>query len=692
MSEKAIVRNFTIKDEQGVEVASNVQVSAPAENVYFTIGAQEGDKEYSLKEMVFGDSIPSSDALDLYGKIKALEDRKVEITAVPNSAINDKILIDKNDTAVADDAVLTYNNFKTMHNLESQGSKVTSALSRAYGEDTTAGIKGFKILNYNIYIDNPNDGIGYIQLDDGTGSAYNILQDAFLSDNTIENRYISILLDYCYINCSKFYFKQEWNAIAVYDLPQHYLENRNNEGNYNMKKTDTEWVNGTVFFTYKNNNNDNSFHVSDSGITDVGLRATAFGYHNIVLGENSFASGHGNIVYGANSFAMGVDNQVDYCSYADGRGCIARGKYAHAEGRSTIAGTAKTDVAHAEGNGTQALGESSHAEGQTTIVKAAYAHGEGARNTIAEEAIAAHAEGWGNMAYGERSHAEGWYTYAFGLDAHAEGKGTENIDFTSLNTEEKIIQYHTKNGVDSIAVALGEASHIEGQLNFAQKTASHAEGKGTQALETYAHSEGRKTVAYSYASHAEGVSCTAKGQGGHAEGYNSHIKGTGYGAHVEGYGCETYDQAGHAEGYQCKSYGLASHAEGYKTIAGADGITGQSGYAHAEGQETLAGGYASHVGGQYSTITRYAEGSFAHGRGLQVQQGQQFVIGKFNDYNRTRSGATLLFAIGNGTEEVNSEGVPVLVNGKPNVTSRSNVFEVWSDGAIFVNGTQVHWE
>ena len=669
MSENFVVRNFAVQGEDGKDIASNVAVSASADNVYFTIA----NSERNLNDVLFGNktisALTNGDDTDFISRIQSLEKKEIKITEVPSNVIKSKYQTDSSSSSVSDSAVLTYQGFKTMRNLEASKCKSNSALAIAEGNGTTAGVKGFKINSNTIVID--EGGKGFIQLLNNNNNPVDV--NSLGGSNSYTARYISILLDYCYINYSTWSIDTRREGIIIDNLPQHYINNAKNGNFIGENGKDVEWVNGTVFFTAKTNADQSWFSLDGaaSGDVDIGLNARAFGYNNIVLGENSFASGHGNIVYGANSFAMGVDNQVDYCSYADGRGCIARGKYAHAEGRSTVAGTVDTDVAHAEGNKTQALGESSHAEGHSS------------------------------QAFGTYSHASGEQTLAFGKGSYSEGLGS-NLwwkDKLTTLTKEQIINQHITNinEEDYFAAAVGDYSHIEGQYNLTGAIAAHAEGKHCLAKAQYSHAEGRGSKAEGTASHAEGYYTNAEGTASHVEGYSTETKSQyahaegyytmaeGEKAHAEGWLTKASGSSSHAEGHGSYAYGYASHAEGYYTQAGLEDRTGSnvSGYSHAEGERTLAGAYSSHAGGKGVRIGRYAESSFAHGQGLDVWDVNQFAIGKWNknyvEYaNTSHPNGHLVFVIGNGSGSFKD-------NGEWENESRSNLFEIWSNGKIYVN-------
>ena len=136
----------------------------------------------------------------------------------------------------------------------------------------------------------------------------------------------------------------------------------------------------------------------------------------------------------------------------------ATGRFAHAEGRDTVA---SGDGSHAEGRGARATGLTSHAEGDGTR-----ASGD-----------TSHAEGFSTTAAGDFSHAEGYYSYAYGDYSHAEGMQT---------------------------TASGRYSHAEGWHTEASGTHAHAEGDYTQASGNYSHTEGDSTQTFSDAEHAEG--------------------------------------------------------------------------------------------------------------------------------------------------------------------------------------------
>jgi hypothetical protein len=74
-------------------------------------------------------------------------------------------------------------------------------------------------------------------------------------------------------------------------------------------------------------------------------------------------------------------------------------------------------------------------------------------------------------------------------------------------------------------VAVGIASHAEGQQTTSNGLYSHAEGLQTIADGDYSHAEGAVCVAHGNYSHAEGWVTNAIGQASHSGGYNSTASG-----------------------------------------------------------------------------------------------------------------------------------------------------------------------
>lgn len=122
-----------------------------------------------------------------------------------------------------------------------------------------------------------------------------------------------------------------------------------------------------------------------------------------------------------------------------------------------------------------------------------------------------------------------------------------------------------------------------------------------------------------------------------------------------GQGNAVGDNLSVAGGARSSAYGVGAFAYGVDVAAGS--------YSHAEGRETSANLYA-HAEGRYTSAE--SEGAHAEGTGTIAPNSNQHVQGKWNlpKYNT-------LFEIGNGTSD-----------------NRTNIFEVYTDGAIsFNNGT-----
>ena len=163
---------------------------------------------------------------------------------------------------------------------------------------------------------------------------------------------------------------------------------------------------------------------------------------------------------------------------------------------------------HAEGSRTTASGIISHAEGSGTTASGIISHAEGSGTTAYGDT--SHAEGINSIAKGVGSHAEG-NSYTFGINSHAEGHHnlSPSIDeiFGSATTASEFNSTVSGTTGQSVGIAIGEYSHIEGNQ--------------TTAYGNYSHAEGISTIAYGDTSHAEGRECRALGGSSHAEGYNT---------------------------------------------------------------------------------------------------------------------------------------------------------------------------
>ena len=243
------------------------------------------------------------------------------------------------------------------------------------------------------------------------------------------------------------------------------------------------------------------------------------------------------------------------------------------------------------------------------------------------------------------------------LPTYLLGAGKQPDDFTLYSANRSIngLGVMTVKNYNTGETDMGGGAFAEGVQTFATNIGAHSEGIQTHAYGQYSHAEGFRTQA-GYAAHAEGKETIASGSRSHAEGQStvasgdmSHAEGNsteavGKYSHVEGYSSSADANASHAEGYSTTASGDSSHAEGWKSTA-------KGKRSHAEGSETYAGGHYSHTEGLGTKTTNEAE----HASGK---------------YNKSTSGSTL-FSVGNGTSD----------------TNRNNVFEITSDGNVYIGET-----
>lgn len=204
----------------------------------------------------------------------------------------------------------------------------------------------------------------------------------------------------------------------------------------------------------------------------------------------------GTKLIGTGSHSEGYETKArSIASHAEGYATIAEGKYSHAEGKETKSGYA----GHAEGWHTEALGEAAHAENYGNKAKGNYSHAEGLRNEVTGGA--AHVEGQNNEVSGGNAHGEGLNNKAIGINTHAEGYMVQAIgDNSHAEGRGGAVR-----GGQTLGVANGEASHIEGYNNITGDgaTGAHAEGGWSEALGAKSHAEGT-TVANKALQHTEG--------------------------------------------------------------------------------------------------------------------------------------------------------------------------------------------
>lgn len=598
--------------------------------------------------MVFGDNTPSSNAKNLHDRITTLENKKIEITSIPTSTIIDKIQKGINNDSLATGAVLTYEGFKQIEDLEKDNNcKVISAYGRAKGQNTKAGTRGYTLQAGDIDLINNTIRIRNADVTEGVyakGDIVTILWNhEFDNHAVIEDMYIEMQEG-----------TEQPDSIIQVDFLNPHMENVDKE-----PEAGTKFPNGYIFVAAKPN----------YGNADIGIGARAIGQDNHAVGNNSFACGRNNIALGSNSLVGGIDSRADYCSYAVGRACQAIGKYAHAEGRATIAGTNTTDVGHAEGNSSRALGEAAHAEGHTSLAQGFYTH----------------AEGNATIAYGRAAHAEGQSTSGLKVQDTILAKIKEFTEtYTGYAIEDQLVNYWrnlapgsrfgiafgAQSHIEGInCIASGTRSHAEGYETIAKRGNSHAEGEFTEALDWSAHAEGKYTQAIGSYSHAEGggvldngseesytfvlddktitlMGSVARGKCSHAEG--THTYAYGLGAHAEGGRSIVKGKYAHAEGCITKAIANMSHAEGYNTEA-----SGES--SHAEGVNTIASGGYAHAEGQGCQALKWE--THAEGTGTIAYQNSQHVQGK---YNAQPTDTTYAHIVGWGSSDSDRKNIHTL--------------------------------
>ena len=268
---------------------------------------------------------------------------------------------------------------------------------------------------------------------------------------------------------------------------------------------------------------------------------------------------------------------VEKLDFADGRVVVGQkegetlGTNATSEGTNTIASGASS---HAEGGQTTASGTASHAEGkcaqEESLATVSGPISAGATTYTVGSAIGEFRVGAAILAQNNGANLTG------GAIITAKTETTITVS-KSLNPTTAIASSGSIN-LFATGMAVGEASHSEGQNTTANGDNSHSEGLETVASGEDSHSEGYRTLASGDESHSEGFQTTSGGTAAHSEGFYTVANGI----------------HSHSEGDQTTASGKGAHGEGFRTTAEGD-------YSHAEGRGTIANGTAQHVFGQYNT-------------------------------------------------------------------------------------------
>lgn len=233
-----------------------------------------------------------------------------------------------------------------------------------------------------------------------------------------------------------------------------------------------------------------------------------------VAGEGSFThiEGRGNYSLGTTNHLEGFRNinNSNY-SHIEGMNHINTGDYTHMEGFApskfidyeTI--TEPDDIVTAWQNTmfSYSNGSYNHIEGFGHLNLSSYVHQEGFR-TLAKDANYSHIEGYMTVSLGEYNHVEGYNNIAVGKYAHIEGQGA----WPYLSLTDFDISY--ENWLNNkFSIAYGNASHVEGSINYAEGANSHAEGTINYAKGVNSHVGGYQSKALGSNSFAHGDNVTA---------------------------------------------------------------------------------------------------------------------------------------------------------------------------------------
>ena len=326
------------------------------------------------------------------------------------------------------------------NSLQQTGNGAISESSIALGESSSAGSKGYKIIESFT-----NNGSGMVSFKLNTVEG---LEGGYNCTLRVANEYTQgitiISVDF------------ENNIVTLYGVPE--------DASYDTSADDDSTHTIRNYITIQEH--------PELGDIDVAHTAFAAGFNTYAQGRESFAIGRDTKAIGQYGFATGRDNISAYAAFTSGRKNEAIGDYSHVEGYDNTA-----------------YGHSAHAEGRENTAAAIYTHVEGYNNTVGGEI--SHAEGRDGIAMGANSHVEGKGSMAMGMNSHAEGEET-HANGQSSHSE----------GYFTTAGEMG--AHAEGASTSAIGNGSHAEGISTRTDGRASHAEGSGTIASGEAQHVQG--------------------------------------------------------------------------------------------------------------------------------------------------------------------------------------------
>jgi hypothetical protein len=327
-----------------------------------------------------------------------------------------------------------------------ENNKATAPYTHAEGRSTTAGSKGFILLNHYPTGDGTDE---ILELDSVEGIEVGDVYSYKYPDKRSYDLYGEVIV-----------VSKETNNLIVSNFVL-----LDGEGN------DTKCI---VWIPAK----------PEIGTTVIGSEAHSEGRNTIASQFCAHAEGFANIAAGMFAHTEGRDNIAVYAAHAEGRSTKAKGTCSHTEGESTSANGSYSHAegcrtladaisSHAEGIDSSALGKAAHAEGEQTKASGNSAHSEGVNTnatgdtgahaegqlSTASGKIAPHAEGYNTLASGDYSHSEGKNTVASGTCSHAGGLGT----VAKARAQTVVGTYNSDN--DNALLIVGKGASVNSRSN-----------------------------------------------------------------------------------------------------------------------------------------------------------------------------------------------------------------------------------
>ncbi len=279
---------------------------------------------------------------------------------------------------------------------------ILAKYSVGFGTNTTAGYKGFNMLEVTLSADSKSMTV--------------VLEDKDLEEKARDHYAVG---DYVQWDA-----KQHWYSIFKITG-----KSANADGNTVLQLANSSNTEITHDIALDGDPTENWLWVVGKcvGTPITSQKAVAvFGDSNIAAGRGTFAIGRGNQAIGNYSGAVGRNNKTGYCAFAAGYANTAMGHYSFSAGCNNIAkgifSVALGDRVKANSNVSFAAGQLSETNAEGSFANGISAYTGPDAYAAAAFGLSAKAYGFASFAHGEKVTANGKYSVVFGYKSLTEAK------------------------------------------------------------------------------------------------------------------------------------------------------------------------------------------------------------------------------------------------------------------------------